>query len=298
MPTHAFELIEFAAARQGRSRDASKHADRCVGRSDEPCVQHAMTLATGPGFDGDELRDEVRHAAGRTKQMTAYVRAASKRSGKVARWQGGRMPLSSELAENVQRLLAAASHGDYSHPEMQRVRPILDLQQRWSALPVPGQLLIEQLRSREGSHLFVYPFAGRVVNEGIAALVAYRWVQRKPATFPVTANDYGVELLMSARLQPEERLLRRLLSPANLASDLLASLNVSRRLVSSGHVHPVVRMRSRRERMRLPAFWFTPQFGVLPSFGSFTGGAEIEPGPRDEVFAVAAGRVWRVPNLL
>ncbi|MET0986505.1 MAG: ligase-associated DNA damage response endonuclease PdeM [Steroidobacteraceae bacterium] len=67
--------------------------------------------------------------------------------------------------------------------------------------------------------------------------------------------------------------------------------------VLCGHAHPVIRIRTGRERMRLPTFWFTPQFGVLPSFGSFTGGAEIEPGPRDEVFAVAADRVWRVPNL-
>lgn len=65
--------------------------------------------------------------------------------------------------------------------------------------------------------------------------------------------------------------------------------------VLCGHVHPVLTVRARRERMRLPVFWFTPSHGVLPSFGSFTGGAEIDPGPGDQVFAAAAGRVWRVP---
>lgn len=65
--------------------------------------------------------------------------------------------------------------------------------------------------------------------------------------------------------------------------------------VLCGHVHPVICIRARRERMRLPVFWLTEHYGVLPSFGSFTGGAEIEPGPRDSVFAVAADRVWRLP---
>lgn len=326
VPTHAFELVEFAAARQAQA-ERRIEARRPLRRSLDVLVQHAMTLATGPGFVGDELREEVRrtHAfatltdrewqwvldfltrggdalqgypqyrrvervddrfvvrdarlarqhrmsigtitsdaemvlkylngsslgtveetliarlkpgesfifAGRalelvrTKDMTAYVRAASKRSGKVARWQGGRMPLSNELADHVQLLLSAAQGGEYLHPEMQCVRSILELQQRWSALPTPGAMLVEQLRSREGSHLFVYPFAGRIVNEGIAALVAYRWAQLQPATFAVTANDYGLELLSSTRLQADESLLRQLLSPTKLARDLLASLNVS-----------------------------------------------------------------------
>jgi metallophosphoesterase superfamily enzyme len=65
--------------------------------------------------------------------------------------------------------------------------------------------------------------------------------------------------------------------------------------VLCGHIHPVFSMRSRRERMRLPVFWLTPRYAVLPSFGSFTGGAEIEPGPEDRVYAAAADRTWWVP---
>lgn len=62
-----------------------------------------------------------------------------------------------------------------------------------------------------------------------------------------------------------------------------------------GHVHPVICIRQRRERLRLPVYWFTEEYGVLPSFGSFTGGAEVEPAPTDAVFAVAPEGVWRVP---
>jgi DNA ligase-associated metallophosphoesterase len=65
--------------------------------------------------------------------------------------------------------------------------------------------------------------------------------------------------------------------------------------VLSGHIHPVVHLRSGRDKARLPAFWIQPRCAVLPSFGSFTGGYEIEPAAHDQVFAAAAGRVWRVP---
>jgi len=55
----------------------------------------------------------------------------------------------------------------------------------------------------------------------------------------------------------------------------------------SGHIHPVLRLRSaNRDRARLPVFWFGERLAVLPAFGSFTGGAEIEPHPNDRLFAI------------
>ena len=71
---------------------------------------------------------------------------------------------------------------------------------------------------------------------------------------------------------------------------------IEARYVLSGHIHPVLFLRgSHRERVRVPVLWVQPHCAVLPSFGSFTGGAVIEPGERDEIYAIAAGRVWRVP---
>lgn len=56
----------------------------------------------------------------------------------------------------------------------------------------------------------------------------------------------------------------------------------------SGHIHPVLRLRSpSRDRARLPVFWFGERMAVLPAFGSFTGGADIEPHPGDRVFVIA-----------
>ena len=68
-------------------------------------------------------------------------------------------------------------------------------------------------------------------------------------------------------------------------------------LVLSGHVHPVIKLYgTHRERARVPVCWLRPGCAVLPSFGSFTGGGEIEPVDGDELYAFAAGRVWRLPR--
>src|SRR4029077_12260037 len=104
------------------------------------------------------------------KDMTAYVRASSARRTRVPRWQGGRLPLSVEVADSVLEMLGAPEQWP-QQPEMQAIAPLLEVQSRWSAVPSKDALLIERVQSREGSHLFVYPFCGRLANEGIATLV-------------------------------------------------------------------------------------------------------------------------------
>ncbi len=58
-----------------------------------------------------------------------------------------------------------------------------------------------------------------------------------------------------------------------------------------GHLHPTVVLGRRLDRMRLACFWLQPRCGVLPSFGSFTGGAVIRPGSKDQVYAIAEEQV-------
>ncbi|RYZ49636.1 MAG: ligase-associated DNA damage response endonuclease PdeM [Proteobacteria bacterium] len=57
-----------------------------------------------------------------------------------------------------------------------------------------------------------------------------------------------------------------------------------------GHIHPVLHLG--RPRMRLPCFWLSPSLGVLPSFGSFTGGFAVKPKRMDNVFVVSEGEVF------
>ena len=136
----------------------------------------------------------------RIHEMTAWVRRATGKRAAVPRWSGGRMPLSSTLADAVVQQLALAAEGHYDTPELQCVRPLLELQQRWSALPTPETLLAEVLKTREGWHLFLYPFAGRHVHLGLANLIAWRVAQHAPRTFSIAVNDYGFELLSAVEV--------------------------------------------------------------------------------------------------
>jgi len=168
----------------------------------------------------------------RVHEMTAYVRRATSGSGAVPRWQGGRMPLSSTLAHAVLDCLEEAAHDDYSGPEMQAVKPLLALQQQWSALPTARKLVVEHLHSREGHHLFFYPFAGRLVHVGLAALISYRLAQRRAATFSIAVNDYGFELLSAtpidiAEIFPASDMGGALFSSEHLLEDVIASLNAT-----------------------------------------------------------------------
>ncbi|VVQ27379.1 ligase-associated DNA damage response DEXH box helicase [Pseudomonas fluorescens] len=161
----------------------------------------------------------------RVENMTAYVKRSTAKKAAVPRWNGGRMPLSNELAEAVVRRFSAAAQGEFIGPEMQALRPLLETQMRWSGLPTTENLLAEVLKSREGWHLFLYPFAGRQVHLGLASLLAWRVSQRQPVTFSIAVNDYGLELLSATPIDWAEYLNTDLFNADDLLADVLASLN-------------------------------------------------------------------------
>jgi ATP-dependent Lhr-like helicase len=161
----------------------------------------------------------------RVENMTAYVKRATTKKAAVPRWNGGRMPLSNELADAVVEKFDAAARGDFSSPEMHVVSPLLEVQRQWSALPRKDTLLAEVLKSREGWHLFIYPFAGRHVHLGLASLLAWRLSRHTPLTFSIAVNDYGFELLSATAIDWHERLTTQLFSSDELLADIIASLN-------------------------------------------------------------------------
>ena len=163
----------------------------------------------------------------RVRDLTAWVRRAKGISGAIPRWAGARMPLSSELAAAVRIKLEEARLGDYGGPEMQAVKPVLALQAERSAIPRPDELLIERWDARDGHHLFLYPFEGRLVHEGLSALFAYRMAQLTPISFAFSCNDYGFELVSPDRAPVEQALEAGLLSTAHLLHDVLQSLNAA-----------------------------------------------------------------------
>ncbi len=161
----------------------------------------------------------------RVENMTAYVKRSTAKKAAVPRWNGGRMPLSNELAEAVVRRFSEAAQGAFNGPEMQALRPLLETQVRWSGLPTTDNLLAEVLKSREGWHFFLYPFAGRQVHLGLASLLAWRVSQREPVTFSIAVNDYGLELLSATPIDWAEHLNAELFKADDLLVDVLASLN-------------------------------------------------------------------------
>ncbi len=169
----------------------------------------------------------------RIHEMTAYVRKSTGRKGAVPRWQGGKLPMSSELAHAALACLEEADHAQFAGPEMQAIQPLLELQRRWSGLPTVRTLVAESLKSREGWHLFLYPFAGRSVHLGLASLMAWRIARQQRATFSIAVNDYGLELLCPDPIDYETLLLRpsapmhRLLAEEDLLEDVLSSLNAA-----------------------------------------------------------------------
>lgn len=159
----------------------------------------------------------------RTQDMAAYVKKATKKSGIVPIWAGGRMPLSSEMADAVQAMLGGAAQGEFREPEMQAAQPMLATQARLSRIPVPGRLLIERFGSREGHHVFLYPFAGRNVHIGLAQLLAWRLAMEAPNTFSLSVNDYGLEILAAKPFELPAP--AAWFDTAGLMADVLASLN-------------------------------------------------------------------------
>ncbi|MEO5735612.1 MAG: ligase-associated DNA damage response DEXH box helicase [Rubrivivax sp.] len=161
----------------------------------------------------------------RTQEMAAYVRLATQRKGVVPSWAGSKMPLSSEMAESVQDRLDEAAAGRFEGPEMQAAMPMLKAQARLSKLPVRGRLLVERFRSREGHHLFIYPFAGRSVHIGLAQLLAWRLARAQPNTYSLSINDYGIEILAALPVELTAATQAALFDTTQLMADVLASLN-------------------------------------------------------------------------
>ncbi|MEO0475828.1 MAG: ligase-associated DNA damage response DEXH box helicase, partial [Planctomycetota bacterium] len=167
----------------------------------------------------------------RIHQMVAMVKKAKGRKAQVPRWQGGRTPLSTQLAEAVRARLQQVREGrgvQADDPvELQSLAPLLELQARWSVVPGGDELLIETSTSRDGHHTFLFPLQGRLVHEGLGTLLAHRITAEASRAVTLTVNDYGIELLSPEDLALSEADWRRLMRTDDLLDDLLKALDSS-----------------------------------------------------------------------
>ena len=160
------------------------------------------------------------------KEMTALVRKSDKKKAIVPSWTGGRMPLSANLGKILRQTLNELS-GDpmSSEAEIRALAPLAALQQQLSIIPKENELLIEQIETEDGFHLFVYPFEGRLVHEAMAAILAYRISKIRPISFSFAMNDYGFELLSDQPIPVDDTNVYELFTPDDLLNDIQRSVN-------------------------------------------------------------------------
>jgi ATP-dependent Lhr-like helicase len=187
------------------------------------------------------------------KDMTALVKKSNAKKSLIPSWEGGRVPLSAKLGKKLREALNEA--GGWSQEsgvrsqksrirrgpgvdrqgkfnlfpqkkiELVRLQPLFELQQRLSHIPRSDELLVEQIETKDGFHLFVYPFEGRLVHEAMAAVLAYRISRITPITFSFAMNDYGFELLSDQPIPVDDSNVYDLFTTENLLNDIQRSVN-------------------------------------------------------------------------
>jgi len=199
------------------------------------------------------------------KDMTLYVKGTQKKSTITPSWGGGQLAISDTLSHHLRQEIALirkqseaassptspppptspTSPSTTLHPslqaaaprlaplppdpntELQTIAPILAAQERLSTLPAAEELLVESCKTREGSHLYVFPFEGRFVHEGLGFLWGYRFAKQQNATFTISVNDYGFEVLGPKGYPYKDLFSSQFFSLDNLEDDIRASLNIS-----------------------------------------------------------------------
>ncbi|MEY4359763.1 MAG: hypothetical protein RLZZ631_1249, partial [Cyanobacteriota bacterium] len=233
-----YRVVDKAIARLHRFNIGTITADRSV---TVRFVRGAVIGHVEEAFIGRLKPGDVFFFAGRQlefvrlREMTAQVKATTRKSSTVPAWAGGQMALSDLLSGHLRQEVdrcarALAGETELDTPELRALEPLLQRQNDLSSLPRNDEILLELCRSREGSHLFVFPFEGRFVHEGIGFLWAWRLARQRASTITVSVNDYGFELL-APKGYPFEELLElngdELLAVDALEADLEQAVNLS-----------------------------------------------------------------------
>ncbi|WP_193751797.1 ligase-associated DNA damage response DEXH box helicase [Sphingomonas sanguinis] len=154
---------------------------RQLGRVEEG---FAATLAPGDTFFFAGLSLEVESIDGED----LIVRASSK-PARIPTYGGSRMPLSTSLADRVREFLADRRAWDRFPPD---VHDWLEMQDRRSVLPRPGQLLVETF-PREGRHYMVaYSFEGWNAHQSLGMLITRRMEAQGLKPLGFVASDYAL----------------------------------------------------------------------------------------------------------
>lgn len=161
------------------------------------------------------------------KDLTLMVKLAPPNSAIIPIWWGSRLPLSSLLTSHLKEIFELIEKGRYKHPLVEFLAPIIEVQKALSRLPGRDFLLMEETKTREGRHLFIFPFEGRLVHEALAALLSVRMSSRSKVTFSFSVSEYGLEILAPSDYQFQVDEMKEFLSLNNLTNDIQRSLNMT-----------------------------------------------------------------------
>jgi ATP-dependent Lhr-like helicase len=161
------------------------------------------------------------------KDMMVLVRKSKQKTAMSPSWNGGRMSLSANLGVILRKKYNETLDKQHDDEELDFILPLFERQAKVSHVPQNDEFLIELINTRDGFHLFAYPFEGRQVHEIMASLIAYRLGRLKPISFSIAMNDYGFELLSEQPIPLDEENIKGLFSPKNLSDDIVASINAT-----------------------------------------------------------------------
>lgn len=144
----------------------------------------AATLRPGDSFFFSGLALEVV----RMDVTDLIVRATSKQA-RVPAWGGTRMAMSTRLADRVRHFLAEPEEW---HRFPDDVREWLEVQKYRSALPEPGQLLIETFPHEGRHYLICYSFEGWNAHQSLGMLLTRRMDAQGLMPLGFVSNDYAL----------------------------------------------------------------------------------------------------------
>ncbi|WP_287980833.1 ligase-associated DNA damage response DEXH box helicase, partial [Sphingomonas sp.] len=144
----------------------------------------AATLTPGDTFFFAGLSLEVE----RIDTEDLVVRASS-RPARIPTYGGARMPLSTNLADRVRAFLAEPDEWARFPDD---VREWLEVQARRSALPRPGQLLVETFPREGRQYMVAYSFEGWNAHQSLGMLVTRRMEAQGLKPLGFVANDYAI----------------------------------------------------------------------------------------------------------
>ncbi|MDX3883149.1 MAG: ligase-associated DNA damage response DEXH box helicase [Sphingomonas sp.] len=154
---------------------------RSLGRVEEG---FAASLTPGDTFFFAGLSLEVQKV-----DLTDLIVRATSRSARIPTYMGARMPISTNLADRVRAYLADSGAWRRFPDE---VREWLEAQAQRSALPEPGQLLVETF-PHEGRHFMVaYSFEGWNAHQSLGMLLTRRMETMGLMPLGFVANDYAI----------------------------------------------------------------------------------------------------------